>query len=169
MPDIDNILKIVLLLIGFLVILFLTYVTTRYIAQKQNKTMRGKNISVMETVMLGPDKKLHLVKAGNSYVLIASTSKSVEFMSTVEMDESEAIEDSSENMDNRFDFKAILEKYSGMYRAKKQRSSPINNEGTSNQVNGDGFKTNLERLKTIINSNKHKEVKKDGVEVTNDK
>jgi flagellar biogenesis protein FliO len=169
MPDIDNILKIVLLLIGFLAILFLTYVTTRYIAQKQNKTMRGKNISVMETVMLGTDKKLHLVKAGSSYVLIASTSKSVEFMSTVEMDESEAIEDSSENMDNRFDFKAILEKYSGMYRAKKQRSSPVNNEGASDQVNGDGFKTNLERLKTIINNNKHKEVKKDGVEVTNDK
>ena len=57
MGDVDSVLKIILMLIGFGAILFLTYVTTRYIARKQIRSMKSRNISVIETVMLGPDKR----------------------------------------------------------------------------------------------------------------
>lgn len=170
MPDIDNVLKIILFLIGFCAILFLTYVTTRYIGQKQIRTMRSKNISILETVMLGVDKRLHLVKAGNSYILIASTSKSIEFLTAVDMDEAEIKEETVADNDTRFDFRAILEKYSGMYKAKKQKPSISNDAGAQEgQQEEVGFRTNLNRLKTIVNTNQYNKVKKDGVEVTNDK
>jgi flagellar protein FliO/FliZ len=168
MQDINDILKIVLFVIGFLAILFLTYVTTRYIGQKQIRTMKSKNISILETVMLGVDKRLHLVKAGNSYVLIASTSKSIEFLTAVDMDKAEVNDETATDMDGHFDFRTILEKYSGMYKAKKQKPALSGEEDTSSgQQGGVGFKTNLERLKTIVNKNN--KVKNDGVEVTNDK
>ena len=85
--DIKTVLQIILLLIGFTALLFLTYVTTRYIGRKQAKSMQGRNISIIETVMLSPDKRLHLVRAGKSYVLIATTQKSVEFLTNVEIGE----------------------------------------------------------------------------------
>ncbi len=165
-----EILKAILLLIGFGAILFLTYVTTRYIGQRQVRTMKSKNISIMETVMLGADKRLHLVKAGSSYVLIASTSKSIEFLTAVEVDESEVQEEAPVNMDMRFDFKNILEKYSGIYKTKKTDPAISREaEAPSGQQQEAGFRTNLDRLKTIINKNQYNKVKKDGVEVTNDK
>ena len=162
-------LRIALSLIGFFALLFLTRVTTKYIGQKQLKTMKSKNISVVETIILGTDKRLHLVKAGNSYVLIASTSKSVEFLTAVDMDESEINEETAAVTDTRFDFRAILEKYSGMYRAKKEKPAmPGNTQAPAEQEEA-GFRTNLNRLKTIVNKSRYNEVKKDGVEVTNDK
>jgi flagellar protein FliO/FliZ len=162
-------LKIALYLVGFFALLFLTYVTTKYIGQKQMKTMKSKNISVVETIMLGADKRLHLVRAGNSYVLIASTSKTIEFLTTVDLDENEISEETKDNTDLRFDFRSILEKYSGIYKAKKQNTAVPGDT----QVNADrqetGFRTNLNRLKAIVNKDRFSEVKKDGVEVTNDK
>lgn len=158
--------KIALSLIGFFALLFLTYVTTRYIGSRQLKTMKSKNISVVETIMLGADKRLHLVRAGNSYVLIATTSKSVEFLTTVDLDEEAQMEETGNTADPRFDFRTILEKYSGMYRAKKQK--PVAHADMDHQ-GSTGFKTNLERLKAIVNKNRYTEVGKDGVEVTNDK
>jgi flagellar protein FliO/FliZ len=162
--------KIALSFIGFFALLFLTYVTTRYIGQKQMKTMKSKNISVVETIMLGADKRLHLVKAGKSYVLIASTSKSVEFLTAVDMDESEMNEETADIADSRFDFRTILEKYSGMYRANKQKPAvPGDLQASSEPQEETGFKANLRRLRMIVNKNRYIEVKKDGVEVTNDK
>jgi flagellar protein FliO/FliZ len=163
-------LRIALSLIAFFALLFLTYVTTKYIGQRQLKTMKSKNISVVETVMLGADKRLHLVRAGNSYVLIATTSKTVEFLTTVELDEDVIKEETEETADPLFDFRAILEKYSGMYRTKKQKPAMSGDARIhEDQQEGAGFRSNLERLKTIVNRNRYTQVEKDGDEATNDK
>jgi flagellar biogenesis protein FliO len=65
--------------------------------------------------MLGTDKRLHLVKAGNGYVLIATTSKTVEFLTKVELDEEAAQETVPVENGFQFDFKSMFEKYSGLY------------------------------------------------------
>lgn len=45
---------------------------------------RGKNISVIETVSLGPNKMLHLVEVGdNQRLLVGSTSQSINFLTYV--------------------------------------------------------------------------------------
>lgn len=170
MGDVDSVLKIILMLIGFGAILFLTYVTTRYIARKQIRSMKSRNISVIETVMLGPDKRLHLVRAGKSHILIASTSKSVEFLTAVELDEAEAMESSDEEENPRFDFRSVFEKYSGLYRAKNE--DKINGEKSTlseEEQEGPIFRRNLEKLRIILNKSKNNDIDKDGDDVTNDK
>lgn len=166
-------LKIVLYLIGFCSLLYLAYIATRYIADRQNRAMRSKNISVIETVMLGTDKRLHLVKAGKDHILIATTSKTVEFLSKVELDEESAQETAQEAVPGEnsspFDFKAIFEKYSGLYKPKKIKNSTEQEyEAPQDDASGYDFRKNLARLKSIVGSNKNK-VKENGVDVTNEK
>jgi len=164
-----NELKIMLYLIGFCSVLYLAYIATKYIANKQNKAMKSKNISVIETVMLGTDKRLHLVKAGNGYVLIATTSKTVEFLTKVELDEVTEQEAVPAENGVPFDFKSILEKYSGLYRSKKGKNSAGSEyEAPQDITEGHDFRSNLGKLKSIVGSNKYK-VKENGDDGTNEK
>lgn len=156
--------EVILFLLGFGSILFLSYVTTRYLAGKTNKAMKGRHLNVIETLSLGTDKRVHLVKAGEQYILIASTSKSIEFLTALNIEE---VEQSSEvensNKTYTFDFKALFDKYLNTYKNKKGETvkPDITNPG------GDKFRLNLYKLKDITQKINTK-VKKDGVDVTND-
>jgi len=162
-----DILKIILYLVGFCSLLFLTYVTTRYIGQKQNKAMKSKNISVVETVMISPDKRLHLVKAGKGYVLIASTSKSVEFLSKVDIEEDTGQEEASEGKEKLFDFRSFFEKYTGVYKSNVHNEKYIEKADAPQDIEEEhGFRANLNRLKKIVNIN---QVEKNGDDNTNEK
>lgn len=163
-----DILKVILYLIGFCSLLFLAYVTARYIGQKQVKSMKSKNISVLETVMLGMDKRLHLVKAGNKFLLIATTSKSVVFLTTVDLDESVENEELGEEKEARFDFKSILEKYAGMYKIKKERNVSHEHDIPQGMEEEKRFKSNLSRLRMIVNKSYYQE-KENGDDNTNEK
>ncbi|NMA34500.1 MAG: flagellar biosynthetic protein FliO [Clostridiaceae bacterium] len=166
----EDILRIILLLIGFGAILFLTYVTTRYIAKKQIGASKSRNISILETVVLGTDKRLHLVKAGNSYVLIASTSKSVEFLTTVELDETAASETDDEESGMRFDFRSIFEKYSGIYKRSIEKKPAAKKSALSEEEKEEPiFRKNLEKLRVILDRSRTNDTGKDGVDITNDK
>lgn len=147
--------KVILLFIGFCSLLFLTYVTTRYIGGKQNRAMKGKNISILETVSLGMDKRLHLIKAGNRYVLIASTSKTIEFLTVVDLDETVPEQETIlKGNGGFFDFKSLFEKYEDIYRTKKgNRGGTQEDESLKDMPEGRDFKSNLSRLKTIVQKN----------------
>ncbi len=163
-------LKVILLLIGFFSLLFLTYVTTRYIGNKQNKAMKGKNISVVETVALGMDKRLHLVKVGKQYMMIATTSKAVEFLSTVTLEEPSPEEQvvTQENV-GLFDFKSLFEKYMGSYRVKKVNDNKSSEVETQRDISENhDFKSNLGKLRAIVQK-KEFQAREDGDDFTNEK
>lgn len=131
------------------VILFLSYVTTKYVGTKANKSMKGKYINIIDTVSLGLDKHIYLLKAGESYLLISSTGKSVEFLTTIKMDGTE-IENSFEGEENIFDFKTFFEKYLDSFRSKKNFKDSKNvKEENSEILKDEAFKSNLERLRTM--------------------
>lgn len=162
-------LKVILYLICFCALLFLTYVTTRYIAQKQSKSMKSRNISVVETVLLGADKRLHLVKAGKKYILVATTAKSVVFLSEVDMDDETEKEEITEKKEKLFDFKSLFEKYKGAYKnaiEKEKNNENIKNISVPQDVAYEhNFKSNLDRLKRIVKKN---QVRENGDDVTNE-
>lgn len=165
-----DVLTVILYLIGFCSLLFLAYVTARYMGNKQNRAMRGRSISIVETITLGGDKRLHLVKVGNQYVLIATTSKSVEFLTTVNVEEAEEEHSlKTEAPAGVFDFKAIFEKYAGNYKNKKEVRAPAD----KSHANGGGegyndFKSNLGRLKSLLKNTAY-HAKENEVETTNEK
>lgn len=153
---------------GFGTILFITYVTTRYLAAKTSKAMKGRHLSIIETVSLGADKRIHLVKASGKYILIASTSKSIEYITDLAIKEEEITNGFTNNVNqNVFDFKSLFEKYVNLYRNKKNNSyrSEGNIHGTKKE--GDRFSFNLERLKNIT-QNINTQTEKDGDDATNE-
>jgi flagellar protein FliO/FliZ len=163
----ESVFKALLYLIGFCALLFLTYVTTRYVGRKQINAMKSKNINVIETVMLGADKRLHLVKAGKDYLLIASTGKSVEFLSKVDLEEAVEQEETPPDIENRFEFKALFEKYADAYRSNKEKNKIKRENSTPQEIEEKSdFKSNLGRLKKVLNTNRGKE---NGDDITNEK
>lgn len=145
--------EVLLMLLGFGSILFLAYVTTRYVGTRTRKAMAGKHVAIIETVSIGMDKRLHLVKAGEQYLLIASTSKTVEFISEIRLNEEENTEnaDTSSIVPNLFDFKSFFEKYAGMYRNRKNgiARKPVDADNVSAHPEGEQFRNNLDRLMNI--------------------
>jgi flagellar protein FliO/FliZ len=165
-----DVLQVIFFLIGFCSLLFLTYVTTRYIGSKQNKAMKSKNISVVETVALGMDKRLHLVKAGNQYFMIATTSKAVEFLTAVTLEE-ESPEEQDITQENvgLFDFKSLFEKYMGSSRVKKGKENRSSEDETQQDINENhDFKSNLGKLRTIVQK-KEFQARENGDDFTNEK
>lgn len=166
----EDVLTVILYLMGFCTLLFLTYVTTRYIGGKQSRAMKGKNINILETVPLGMDKRIHLIKAGKQYVLIASTSKTIEFLTIVDLEDSASEQEMiTKEEGSLFDFKSIFEKYASTYRTKKVTGS-INKKAETPQNIGEGsdFRFNLSRLKAIVQKNEC-QINKNGDDSTNEK
>ena len=165
----NNPFEVMFFILGFGGILFLTYVTTRYLAGKSNKAMKGKHLSIVETISLGTDKRIHLVKAGDKHILVASTSKSIEFLTDLSIGEEEASNDTTvQGVQNVFDFKTLFEKYMNVYKNKKSISFRPETDMSANNPEGEKFRFNLEKLKHItqkINT----QIENDGDDVTNEK
>lgn len=153
-------LQIILFLLGFGAILFLTYVTTRYIAGKTGRALKGRNIQIIETVSLGLDKRIHLVKAGNRYILISSTSKHIGFLSEVGMDEEEERKPEAAGQQNVFNFKELFDKYTSVY-LKRNEKQAGKEEPPGGGTSGPNFRTNLGRLKTLIRNTDQVEKNRD--------
>ena len=149
-------LKVILILCGFL---YVTYLTTKFVAKKQNKAFTGKHINVTETVFLGKDRYLHLVKAGNQFLLIASTPKGVELLTTVDIDSSlQENEQDPPQAVQTFDFKALLDKYSSTLKTRKVNSSAkVKEENDQKGIfevmqpapEGKMFRRNLEKIRKM--------------------
>ncbi len=67
----DSYLQFLTVLVLFVFVLFITYFTTRFIANYQKNKTNGKNIEVIETARISSNKYLQIVKAGKHYLLIA--------------------------------------------------------------------------------------------------
>ncbi len=66
------------------VILGAAYYVTRILAKRGINPAKNKNLKVMETVPLGIDKSLLLVKVGEQYLLLGSTQKSISLLSAID-------------------------------------------------------------------------------------
>lgn len=149
----------------FSCMLFLLYVVTKYIGTKVGKVMKGKIINIVETINLGMDKQIHLIKVGEQFILISSSGRNISFLTNVQMDGYEYNE-KVDTSKNAFDFKAFFEKYLQNIKGKKDTKVEEETNNVENIVNlseGEAFKTNLNRLRTITKS-ANRQGKKDGDE-----
>lgn len=109
--------------------------------------MRGHYISIVESINIGLDKQLHLVKVGDQFVLIASAGKSIEFLSTVNLEGYET--QAASQPGNVFDFKSFFEKYLQNFKKSSTAGAKTNTVAFSEPAEGDVFKSNLEKLRSI--------------------
>lgn len=145
----QTLMNAVMFFVVFGSVLFLAYVTTKFIGTRTNRIIKGKYIKIIETVNLGFDSKLHLVKAGDEFVLISASGKNVQILSKVKLDDYSSQE--VENGDNNFNFKDIFDKYKQGFNWKQGGIPFFNAKGSENEGtdNSQVFNANLNRLKEI--------------------
>jgi|LSQX01.2.fsa_nt_gb flagellar protein FliO/FliZ len=138
-----------LFLVIFGSILFLAFAATKFIGTKTGNAMKGRHISIVETVSLGLDSKLHLVKIGEEYILISSSGKNIQLLKTLQPESHPEEADSAPS--NMFNFKDIFEKYVHNFKKVQNGKTDIKSEEASGNTSlkGDAFKSNLIKLKTI--------------------
>lgn len=108
-------------LLVFACLIFIAFVTTKFVGAKANKAMKGKHIEIIEAINLGLDKKIYLVKAGEQYVLLASSGKNLQFLTEVKLNSEDIVEDDKQEI-GIFNFKSVFENY--IKSAKKRKNEP---------------------------------------------
>ena len=68
---VDSYVQFLTVLLLFVFVLFITFLTTRWIANYQKSRTNGGNIEIIETTRVTSNKYLQIVRAGNKYILIA--------------------------------------------------------------------------------------------------
>jgi flagellar biogenesis protein FliO len=136
-----TILKIIGFILFFGSVLFLVIVTTKLIGTKAKQAMKGKYIHVIDSINLGLDKSIYLVKVSDDFILLSSSGKKIEFLTNVKVENS--FENNTNDENNEiFNFKSIFDKY-----LKKEE----NDNFTSNNRNNNAFNYNIARIKKIAN------------------
>ena len=67
----ESFLKLMVTLLIFVVVLVITYLTTKWVGGYQKVRMKSKNLQVIETIPAGANKMISLVKAGSVYLVVA--------------------------------------------------------------------------------------------------
>jgi flagellar protein FliO/FliZ len=147
-------------------LLFMAVITTRFIGIKAQKAMKGRHITIIETVSLGLDKKIHLVKAGEQYILIASSGKTMEFLTTVTLNEAEPGTDMAESPVQ--DFRMLFDKYIQGFKSLKNGKNDVADNMTVGSEEEGTFRSNLDRLKKITEK-ADKIIRLDGDGITKEK
>jgi flagellar protein FliO/FliZ len=124
--------------------------------------LKGKYIQIVESLSLGLNNRLHLIKIDDEFFLISATNKKIEFLTKVNLNEYKQ-EDIKNPISEIIDFKTILKKYVpnlnfanqtkkatepesvDMLKRKTQNSDEIKNNDMI-------FKGNLEKLRNITNT-----------------
>ena len=67
----ENAMQLIGAMLVFALVLIITYFTTRWIGGYQKMSMRNKNLQIIETLSIAPNKYICLVKTGDVYLVIA--------------------------------------------------------------------------------------------------
>lgn len=84
MVNIKDIFSLVLSIIGIILVLFLTYYSTKWLSTKSNFAMKSKYINIVDKVMLGQNKYLTIAEICNKYYLISITEKDIKIIKELE-------------------------------------------------------------------------------------
>lgn len=105
--NINTISQFFTVIVLFVLVLGITYVTTRWIANYQKATSVGKNLESIEVHRITNNKYIQIVRAGNKYLVIAVCKDTVTMLSELNEEEVVRMETSG---DTSLSFKDILEK-----------------------------------------------------------
>ena len=73
-----------MIVFSFVLVLLLAYFTTKILAKSKIIGIKGKNIQVIERVMLSNDKQLLIVKLNDKYYFLSSDKNNVNLLDKLE-------------------------------------------------------------------------------------
>ena len=104
---IDSFVQFITVLVLFVFVLVVTYVTTRYIARVEKNKIKTGNIELVEAAQLANNKYLQLVKVGNKFFCVAVCKDTVTLLGEIDGQELILQEDDA---DSALEFSEIFEK-----------------------------------------------------------
>lgn len=69
--SVENFLQLISALLIFAFVLLITYFTTRWIGNFQRVKLKSKNLQIIESLSVGNNKTICLLKAGTQYLVVA--------------------------------------------------------------------------------------------------
>lgn len=154
----NQVLELLGILVIFCCVLYLAYVSSRFLGKKFSAAGQSRFIKVVDRVSLGFDKHLILVKIGEEYYLFLSGKRDFKMVAKVGIDAEtaeEPVQNSSEHTNPVFDFREIFDRYVGKSSKKTSKSKRVNREELPER---NEMKENIERLKRMQEKTDDKEV-----------
>ena len=84
---IENFLTLLGALLLVMLVIFLSYYATKYLAKGASKINGATHMKVMDRIVLGQDRALLIVRIGASYYLIGSSDQSISLLKELNPDE----------------------------------------------------------------------------------
>jgi flagellar protein FliO/FliZ len=94
-------LQLIGVLIIFIVVLFITFYTTKWIGNYQKTNLVNKNLQIVESIRVGNNKFIAIVKAGEAYLVVAVGKDEVTLLTQLTEEQLSEIPDFSA-MQNKF-------------------------------------------------------------------
>ncbi len=157
-----DIFQIFSVIFAFIIVLVILLITTKFLAYKSKAMMKGKYMHIVESLSLGVNNRLHLIRVDKEFFIISASNKNVEFLAKVNINDFEN-EEIKNPITEAIDFKSVLTKYVGNFSFGKQSKAKegkpediiLGEKQTQNEetkINDAMFRSNLEKLKNITNS-----------------
>lgn len=106
MSTLENVMQLLGLIIVFILILVITYYTTKWIGKANQGLGKNKNISVVETFRVTTNKYIQIIKVGEKYIAIGISKDHIEYLT--EIDKEQLIFQEINNNTVSSEFKDIL-------------------------------------------------------------
>ena len=118
--DWKNVLEMISVLIVFVLVLFGTYYATKWMGKSGVIPSRTKNIKVIETFRIAPNKYIQIVQLGCKYYSIGVTKENITFLSPLEEEQLDLTEDTKEGQ--TVSFRDVMERMgAGFAKIKKDK------------------------------------------------
>ncbi len=102
----DSLLELLGVIVIFIIVIVLCYLTTKFVAGKQIKQKSSGNIQLIETYSIAQNRYLQLLKIGRKYVVISVTKDNVSLLA--ELSEDELVPVETGTVQTQVSFKDVL-------------------------------------------------------------
>ena len=122
--SLESFMQLISVLVIFVFVLVITYVTTRWMAGFQKSRSYNKNLKIIETIAVGNNKLISIVAVGKKYIPVSVGKDDVHFLTEIKEDELKDLSflDEPDKESAKESFANILEKL------KKSHSDRSKNE-----------------------------------------
>lgn len=108
LTGVNGIAQLITVAVLFILVLVMTYFTTRFVGRYQKGQLTGNNIQVLDTLRLSQNKLIQIVRVGEKYFAIASCKDTVTLLGEVDGDKLVVKE---QGTTSNMDFESILKRF----------------------------------------------------------
>ncbi|MGN0620666.1 MAG: FliO/MopB family protein [Porcipelethomonas sp.] len=118
---IGQIFSVIGVILAFILILYLAYISTRILGKRMSIKGTKKNIKVLETLSFGQGKSVAVIQSAGKTLLIGITNEQITLVSELDPEKLEKEPEAPETMEFSQAFKKVLEKNFGKKIGSKEK------------------------------------------------